>query len=1103
MNEARAQLEAAIAGLEAQRAVLGGALVDAALAPLRERLAALQDAAASEQAPAQALRPVTVLFLDVVGFTVLSRRLDPEDLHELIDGALARCTAVVEAHGGRVMQYAGDQLLAVFGERQAAEDDAERAVRSGLALLAEGRALGERARRLAGADAIADVRVGIHTGPALLGGGVDGDGAIRGLTVNVAARMEQTAPPGGLRVSRDTWRQVRGLFDAEAQPPLDVKGLDAPLPTWIVRRELSAGEVTALRGLEGLVTPLVGREAERASLRGAFESALSSSHLQQLTLLADAGLGKSRLLAAVDADFAAHAAHPCLHRARALRHGLHQPYGVLRHWLSAQGGLSDSDDADTARSKLAALFGAVLGEQADEATALVGQLIGLDYAQHPQVRPLVHDARQLRQRAFHALAQWLVAQSRQAPQVLLLDDMHWADEGSLDAVDHLAAACAEAPVLMARFARPALRERRAAWCEGALELAPLAGGDAALLLDALLQRVTAPPASLRELLLVNADGNPFHLEELVAMCLDDGVIVASPDGPWRVDTARLSALRVPPTLAGVLQARLDALDASERRTLQQASVIGHVHWDSTLRHLDEEAGQRLAALTRRELVVPHAESAFAGAREFAFKHHLLHQATYDTVLKRERRDWHRRTAEWLVQASGGRVGEHLALVAEHWERAGDAEQAVAWWQRAADGASAAAAYAAAEHHLERALALLPEEDVVTRFELLSHANRVFNATGRRDRQRAGAETLLALAERSGDDRLRARAASARAQLLLVTGDAPGAVAEADRALALADRLGDPALRLFPLSDKAQALLFMRQLPQAQATLDAVLPLARAAGRRDVEAVVLSRLSSVARELGQHALWLSRMHEALAVAEAGHLRRMECGIQNNLGVIALHTGRLDEAAERLALSLGIARAVGDRGSEAYTLMAMAEVQCERGDAAAALRLGQQGLACAEATQDTHAAIGLMRQLGEYHALLGQADEARRLLAAFDEATRRHVKTEPEPAAELIELALAEGRLDLAREHASAQLAALNAQPPPLRPDEGFPLRVLMACRRLALAEGDAPQAAALLARAHAHLQACAATLPEADRATWLRLRAPRAVAEAWAAAQQQV
>jgi class 3 adenylate cyclase len=224
------QLEAAIAAVAAQRAVLGDAATDAALAAL----AAQRDAAAQAEAASPLLKQVSVLFLDVVGSTTLSQHLDPEDINAVMDGALARFDAIVRTHGGRVLQHAGDSVLAAFGTPVAHEDDAARAVQAGLALLAEGAAQGEQVRARFG-HAGFNVRVGIHTGGVLLGAGVDGEHSIRGMTVNIAARMEQTAPPGGLRISQDCWRLVRGRFDCEAQAPLVIKGRDEPLVTYLVR----------------------------------------------------------------------------------------------------------------------------------------------------------------------------------------------------------------------------------------------------------------------------------------------------------------------------------------------------------------------------------------------------------------------------------------------------------------------------------------------------------------------------------------------------------------------------------------------------------------------------------------------------------------------------------------------------------------------------------------------------------------------------------------------------------------------------------------------------------------------------------------------------
>jgi len=211
----RQQLEAAIAALEAQRSLVGDTVTDAALAPMRERLAGIRE-------HEQSLKQVTVLFMDVVGSTSLSRRLDPEDIHAIIDGALHRLAAIVTDHLGRVLQYAGDSLLAVFGADEAREDDPERAVRCGLAIVREAQQIGAEVR-IASREANFDVRVGIHTGSVLLGGGVDDASTIRGIAVNIAARMEQAAPVGGVRISHETQRHVRGKFYLTDEAPINVE----------------------------------------------------------------------------------------------------------------------------------------------------------------------------------------------------------------------------------------------------------------------------------------------------------------------------------------------------------------------------------------------------------------------------------------------------------------------------------------------------------------------------------------------------------------------------------------------------------------------------------------------------------------------------------------------------------------------------------------------------------------------------------------------------------------------------------------------------------------------------------------------------------------
>jgi class 3 adenylate cyclase len=262
MNDPSAQLSAAIAALEGQRATLGDAVVDTALAPLRRELA---EQSARRSPVRQQLKQVTVLFVDVVGSTAMGQQLEPEEIHAVMDGALERFTATVQAHYGRVLQYTGDGMLAAFGAEEASEGDVESAVRAGLAIIEDAKAQSDEVRRRHGLPNFA-VRAGLHTGTVLLGGGVDAEGNIRGATVNVAARMEQSAPAGRLRISHDTYRHVRGLFEFSEPALIQVKGVEQLLRSYLVERAKPRAFRVASRGIEGVRRWSAAKPSSRSSV---------------------------------------------------------------------------------------------------------------------------------------------------------------------------------------------------------------------------------------------------------------------------------------------------------------------------------------------------------------------------------------------------------------------------------------------------------------------------------------------------------------------------------------------------------------------------------------------------------------------------------------------------------------------------------------------------------------------------------------------------------------------------------------------------------------------------------------------------------------------
>ncbi len=872
MSTERQQLEATIAALEAQRPVLGDAVVAMAIAPLRDKLTALRARAQGEQQ----LKTVTILFMDVVGSTQLSEHLDPEDVHAVMDTALERLSALVRVHNGQVLKYAGDSLLAAFGAEQALEGDAERAVRAGLAILEEAPRLAAEVQAAYGLQGF-NLRVGINTGRVLLGGGVDGESSIRGTPVNIAARMEQTAPPGGLRISHDTYRHVRGVFDVEAQAPIEIKGITGPVRSYLVLRAKPRAFRVVNRGLEGIESPMVGRDAELARIAEIFQSVREKNNLALVTVVGEPGIGKSRLGFEFTHWLELLSERVRFFQGRPQPYGNNVPFGLLRDLIAWRFEILESDSQATAQAKLAQGFGQVLGERAAEYTALVGQLIGFDYAADPHIAAIASEGKQIRDRAFHALAEYFRLLHRQdgAPIVLLLDDLHWADDGSLDFVNHLAQACRDLPILILGLTRAMLYERRPLWGSGQsnhqrIDLAPLTKRGTRELIETLLSRLETVPAALRDLLASSAEGNPYFVEELVGMLIDDGVIVTTEE-PWRVVGDKLLEVNVPTTLTGVLQARIDGLPVPEKAALQQASVIGHVFWDEALRRISPTAGKVLESLMLRELTYERETSAFEGTREFVFKHHMLHQVTYQSVLKGPRREQHRLTADWLVERSGDRASEYFGMIADHYEKAGDTANAVIYLRKAGEDAARSYVNAAALEYIGRALAL--DAGRRRRDSLLASRRRGAASTA----TPAGAASRPRTWPRSNrsprqldDDAFRARAAGMRAALALVVGDYPGVVAAAARAVAWAESAGVRGAALTARINWARALQFQGDYAAAQAHIEESLVLAREVGDRRVEATTLGQLGILAIQRGRYGIARDYYRQALVVARAiGH------------------------------------------------------------------------------------------------------------------------------------------------------------------------------------------------------------------------------------------
>ncbi len=1098
MDQTTEQIESAIAALEAQRALLGDAVVRMAVAPLQEELAArLQSERGTQQ-----LKTATVLFVDVVGSTQLSERLDPEDVHAVMDTTLERLTSIVQVHRGRVLQYAGDSLLAVFGADRVLEDDADRAVRAGLAILGAAAPLASDFSRRFGTDAFA-LRVGIHTGPVLLGGGVDAEGSIRGRSVNIAARMEQTAPAGGLRISHETYRHVRGIFDVEAQPLMQIKGITSAVRSYLVIRAKPRAFRLATRGIEGVETQMIDREADLERITEAFQASFRCKALKQVTIVGEPGIGKSRLAIEFTHWLELLNESVWFFQGRPQPYGNNVPYGLLRDLLAWRFEILDSDAQAVAQGKLAAGLTPVLNDRASEYTALIGALIGFDYDTDPHVAAIASEGKQIRNRAFYALASYFRALHSHSgmPVMLLLDDLHWADEGSLDFVNYLAQTCSDVPIFLLCLSRATLYERRPLWGSGPrnhlrIDLSPLSKTGTQELIHVLLRKLGAVPTALRDLLVSSADGNPYFVEELIGMLIDDGVIVTGSE-PWHVVADKLLDVRVPSTLAGVLQARIDSLPSEEKSALQQASVIGHVFWDEALQRIAPASTEALDGLTRRELAYTHETSAFEGTREFVFKHHVLHQVAYQGVLKQTRREQHRVTADWLVVRSGDRASEYFGLIAEHYEKAGEEVNATLYLAKAGKDAVRRYANQSALDYLGRALALTPQIDAATRFELLRARYQVYSNTGRRQEQQAEVAALEDLAERLDDNLRRARAANVRCAYALLTGDYPRAVHAATRSVELAAIEGKPEVALWSRLNWARALQFQGDYSDALDRLVVeALVLARATGDRGVEMAALTQLGILAFQRGQYGIARGQYERALAVARDAGNRGHESGLLNNLGEIERLLGNYDAAFGLFQAGRRLCAEIGQRAADAYLLCNMAHVAYLRKDAAGSLRWTAQALQLSEELKDRDLKATLRCVRAHAHMALDEWDAAaaeyHASLALFRETGRATML--PEPIAGLARIALARGDLDGAKLAIAEVVAHFDVGGTVDGTED--PLWIYLTCYQV-LAAAGMPRAATFLSQAHALLMARAAPLGDEERASFLNnVSSHRAIVDAW-------
>ena len=570
---------------------------------------------------------ISVLFVDMVGFTSRSDKADPEDVRDTLQGFHARAKQEIERFGGTVEKFIGDAVMAVFGAPVAHGDDAERAVRAGLRVV---HAMEDLNRGRHGSPL--QVRAAVNTGEAVVAMGSrpeSGEALALGDVVNTASRLQTSAPVGGLVVGEETYRATRNMIRYQELEPIDAKGKRDPVEAW-----LALAPIGAPAERPATTAPLVGRSRELSLVDSIWERAAAELRPHLVTVVGPTGIGKSRIASEILSRAEATGARAV--RGRCLPYG-QTGYRAFSEQVRQVAGIFETDAASDASQKLKATVHELMGseEEADETARLLAALIGSGSGQDVAEEPV----------QLHFAARRFAEQvARQQPTVFVFEDIHWADPAQLDLLEYLASHVRDAPAVFLALARSELLEVRPGWGSGVLghttiPLEALSPVDSASIASYLLSG--QGDLSSVERMVEIAEGNPLFIEELAASLVDRG-----------------PSDELPTTVRAAIASRIDALPAEPRAAILAASVVGKHFWRGVLRSFEDLEGvdEAIDALESRDLIRREPSSQVQGDAEFSFKHILIREVAYATLARADRKQRHAAVARYIEDVAGDRPG---------------------------------------------------------------------------------------------------------------------------------------------------------------------------------------------------------------------------------------------------------------------------------------------------------------------------------------------------------------------------------------------------------------------------------------------------------------
>ncbi len=896
-------------------------------------------------------RIITMLFCDVKGSTAAAEQLDPEEWTEIINGAFEHMIRPIYKYEGLVPRLMGDAILAFFGAPIAHEDDPQRAVLAGLEIQASIQPYVEEIRKRFGINFA--LRVGINTGLVVVGE-VGSDLRMEytaiGDAINLAARMEQTAVPGSVQISNETYKLVAPFFECESLGGIEVKGKSKPVNSY---RVLSMKETPGqLRGLEGLSSPLVGREAETSALEELL-AALQNGGGAAVTLLGEAGLGKSSLVNTIHSNL--DSTSIAWLEAHALSYTQSVSYFSWRQIFRSSIGASESEPPPEVRAKLRTAWNQL--ELSTDELPFLEAILAIE-SQESLQKVTGYQGDALLQRIISAARAYLCAAARKTPLAIVFDDLHWMDEASLTLLSNLVDLVENNPVLFLCLTRP--ERDTPAWdftqrlqrelpaCSRQIELQPFSSETT----NTLLVNLLGPrdlPKSLYDQIIQKAEGNPFFVEEIIRSLIETRQIVRT-NGDWHAaeSTTKIS---LPKTLSGVLSARIDRLPDDARQTLHFASVIGRSFDMHTLAVMASPANSLDIQIQKLEHAGLIQKMTGSPRAEYTFRHALIQEAAYNSILLKRRRELHTRVGEYLETTYAERLNEFAPILAHHFYAARDS-RSLKYDTLAGEKAARVYANAEAATHFSRALEVAHHIELESQqvAHLYTQLGSVLELSGRHEEALETYNKMQAFGQERGERSIEMSALMAKATIYSTftqLHDADLSEQTLIQALEISREIGDRDAQVRLNWNLMLNYLFSKRLDQALQYGELALALARESDNREYLAFVLNDLCRLYTCRGEFEKAHAVIKEARALWIALDNQVMLADSFGSEAEAYFNAGEFDRSLEYSQKGLEISEKIDNLWGQSYDRMLMSFAYFESGqlgrgiqEAEQAIRLGDE-------------------------------------------------------------------------------------------------------------------------------------------------------------------